>query len=80
MLALGLSLLTTVGLSYQSAYGHGCQAQGACCTVGMACGEGSSTPLIMMFVAVGIFGFIFVSFYGRRNIPQKICSCLSVLK
>jgi hypothetical protein len=69
-----------MGLNYQLAYGHGCQAQGACCTVGMACGEGSNILLSMMFVAVGMLGLILVSFYGRRHIPQKICSCLAVFR
>jgi hypothetical protein len=71
ILAIGLLLMIPVGLDFPVAYGHGCQAQGACCTVGMACGEGSSTPLSMMFVAVGMFGLILVSFYGRRHPPQK---------
>jgi hypothetical protein len=77
MLLLGFSIAAAV-INLENASAHGCQAQGGCCTLGGMCAEGSPIPLSMMFVAVGMFGLVLISFYGRRQTHQKICSCLNI--
>lgn len=79
-LIFGFLLSASLVVNMQNAYGHGCQAQGGCCTVGSACAEASITPLAMMFVATSVFGVMLFSFYGRQQLPHKICSCLNIFE
>ena len=67
MLALGTALFAAVFVTTTgTAYGHGCQAQGGCCTVGSGCVEiSANSPIFMMFAVVGLGAVTMMAFYGR---------------
>jgi UDP-N-acetylmuramyl tripeptide synthase len=57
-----------VAISTGSAYAHGCQAQGGCCSVGDACAEiGAVSPIYMMFATVGASAVAMLAFYGKQE-------------
>jgi hypothetical protein len=81
ILSLGaFAILVVMPLLPMQAYAHGCQAQGGCCTFGGACAEGSLTPLGMMIVAVGIFGVLLDSYYGRSQERKRLYSALNIFE
>lgn len=49
-------------------FGHGCQAEGGCCTVGSSCVDiSANSPLYMMFAVVGAGAVAMIAFYGRSE-------------
>ncbi|AIF85206.1 hypothetical protein NTE_03174 [Candidatus Nitrososphaera evergladensis SR1] len=77
VLALGMTIFIASAVVIISnntglAYGHGCQAQGGCCTVGDACVEiSASSPIYMMFAVVGAGAVMMLAFYGRSEQTRK---------
>ncbi|AIC14921.1 hypothetical protein [Nitrososphaera viennensis] len=68
MLALSMTIIASAAVIINTgpAYGHGCQAQGGCCTVGDACVEiSANSPIYMMFAVVGVGAVMMLAFYGR---------------
>ena len=69
MPALGMIIAASAAIiNTGTAFGHGCQAQGGCCTVGGACIRISPiSPIYMMFAVVGASGVAMLAFYGRSH-------------
>lgn len=81
-LALGAMIVTAaVAISTNSAYAHGCQAQGGCCTVGGSCVEISATsPVYMMFAVVGAGAVAMLGFYGRQEPGTRLGAIFNIFR
>ena len=72
-------IIVAVTLNLRSAYAHGCQAQGGCCSVGGACVEiSANSPIYMMFAVVGLGGLTMFVFYGRSEQRQRLGAIFNI--
>jgi hypothetical protein len=82
MLALGSIIIATAfAASIDSAYAHGCPAQGGCCTVGNACVDISPiSPMYMMFAVVGVSAVTILTFYSRQEQGDRLGAIFNMFR
>lgn len=79
LVLIGLAVCISIAGQMQVAYGHGCQAQGGCCTVGGPCVETSAnSPIYLMFVVVGLAGAMLFKFYGGPEQGKRLYSIFNI--
>lgn len=79
-LAFGMVLFAAIFASSTGlAYGHGCQAQGGCCTVGGSCVEiTANSPIFMMFAVVGLGAVTMMAFYGKTVSKSRLGAIFNI--
>lgn len=61
------------------AYGHGCQAQGGCCTVGSSCVElSANSPIFLMFAAVIAGAVVMYAFYNKPDQRRQLGAIFNI--
>nr|AFK24891.1 hypothetical protein Josef01_05d18_43 [uncultured archaeon] len=76
-----VGLIASVSVASQTnvAYGHGCQAQGGCCTVGSACVDiSANSPIYMMFAVVGGGAVAMFAFYSRPEQRKRLGAVFNI--
>ena len=80
MLALSMAIIASVAIiNTGTAFGHGCQAQGGCCTVGDACVDITPlSPIYLMFAVVGAGAVAMLAFYGRSEQRNRLGAIFNI--
>ena len=76
---VGLIAGISIASPANAAYGHGCQAQGGCCTVGSACVDiSANSPVYMMFAVVGMGAVAMLAFYSRPEQRKRLSTIFNI--
>jgi hypothetical protein len=70
-----IGFIASISVTSQThiAYGHGCQAQGGCCTVGSTCVDiSANSPIYIMFAVVGSGSVLMFAFYSKPEQRKRL--------
>lgn len=79
LVLIGFAVAISIAGQMQVAYGHGCQAQGGCCTVGGSCVEATAfSPVLTVFTMFGLAGTILIALLGGSAQRKKLGAVFNI--